>query len=147
VDRHQLYEALFSALGAAGQGALEPSRGPQPDEETPVSNAGRGSPAGPRGLRAIGAGQIRLGKARSNRKEGADADHTAEQLPFDVLLATATHQMLVEQVTSAEICVAICDRSVRLLSRSRGCCSGVAPQSACSCMSAKRLPVLSTDTP
>jgi hypothetical protein len=96
VDRHELYQALFYAIGAAPLGALQPP----PDASTDSAAAGASPAAAAAAAGAGGAGQARRGGgARSWDGGGAGAgEEAAGQLPLDVLLARTAHQMLVEQV-------------------------------------------------
>lgn len=111
VDRHQLYQALFSALAAAPLGSLEPLRSAAsqqqqqgsnvPDQATTaVSNAGRGGTAGSRVKGAVkGVEEARQKRPGAGRgRVNAAGDEVLEQLPFDVLLAQTANLMLVEQV-------------------------------------------------
>lgn len=107
MDRHQLYQAFYSALAAAPLGNLEPLRASEQQDSMAcnqaacVSDGGRGTLAGS-SVNAVmdGAGQGTQNRQAARRLGGIRAgNEEAEQLPFDVLLAQTATLMLVEQVT------------------------------------------------
>lgn len=117
VDRHELFQALHSALAAAPLAALEPLRqqpGGEPsaaasDQATadgPTCNGPRGgaAAAGP-GSRNGQPGARNGPGGRSGQLRGrlSAADAAPEDLPFEVLLVRTAHQMLVEQVCDSSL--------------------------------------------
>ena len=95
VDRHELYQALYYALGASPLGALQAQGNPTAEG---VSACTASSPQ----HAATAAGRAGKGGAgRAKQKGGSsrqDSEGEAEQLPLEVLLARVAHQMLVDQV-------------------------------------------------
>ena len=97
VDRHDLYQALYSTIAAAPLGDLEPLR-QRPAESAAAPDqaaSGGGARNGPSSGARIGpwdGSQIR------HRGRNAAADVAPEELPLEVLLVRVANQMLVEQV-------------------------------------------------
>ena len=98
VDRHELYQALFYALGASPLGALQAQGNPGAEgvlagtAASPQHAAGKG-----------GAGHAQLRKGSAGSRDGHAEGEAGEQLLLEVLLARVAHQMLVDQVQPAPL--------------------------------------------